>query len=420
VRLLSAGPLVEFSGFRHLIAACAQLRSRGLDFTCEIIGDGPLREALQAQITEENLRPLVTLTGSATQQELLEKLRSCDIFTLAAIVDAAGATDAFPAVILDAMASSTRRRRDGKSRGIPWRWCTAAPACSRLWRQPHPRETARSARSRSVVSRGLGNADARGWSRTSRSTRRLSRWSRSSSGGRRLLLGGAKPLPAVARRQGRRISNRSLPEPERRCWKQELLEMEKDRACPVVRSSATSRRRIRQSGPVSQHRDASDVLPDPMVVEAEWQQNQALAHELENDRANEKHRPPSALFLQQARYAIALRSRLAQHKISHLHATSSRALICGVMLKKLTGLTLSATIEANPQLQVRTLRSALAHCDGGRVSDPKLSAHLSSSFLLEPAGGATLLPKFGVGSKRHNSVWQKWAELLESWRLHRR
>jgi glycosyltransferase involved in cell wall biosynthesis len=89
VRLLSAGPLVEFSGFRHLIAACAQLRSRGLDFTCEIIGDGPLREALQAQITEENLRPIVTLTGAATQQELLEKLRSCDIFTLAAIVDAA-------------------------------------------------------------------------------------------------------------------------------------------------------------------------------------------------------------------------------------------------------------------------------------------------------------------------------------------
>jgi hypothetical protein len=90
------------------------------------------------------------------------------------------------------------------------------------------------------------------------------------------------------------------------------------------------------------------------------------------------------------------------------------------MLKKLTGLTLSATIETNPQLQVRTLRSALAHCDGGRVSDPKLSAHLSSSFLLEPAGAATLLPKFGVGSKRHSSVWQKWSELLETWRSHQR
>jgi hypothetical protein len=122
------------------------------------------------------------------------------------------------------------------------------------------------------------------------------------------------------------------------------------------------------------------------------------------------------VFLQQARYAVTLRSRLAQHNISHLHATSSRSLICGVMLKKLTGLTLSATMESNPQLQVRTLRAALAHCDGGRVSDQKLSGHLSSSFLLEPAGATTLLPKFGVGSKRHSTVWQKWADLLESWR----
>ena len=49
-QIVSVGRLVTFKGFEDLIDACAELQRRGADFICEIIGDGPLREMLQAKI----------------------------------------------------------------------------------------------------------------------------------------------------------------------------------------------------------------------------------------------------------------------------------------------------------------------------------------------------------------------------------
>ena len=80
-----------------------------------------------------------------------------------------------------------------------------------------------------------------------------------------------------------------------------------------------------------------EFLPDAMAIEAEWQANRELVLALEDDRANESHRAPVDLFLRQARFALTLRRMFAQRKICHVHATSSRALICGVLLKKMLG-----------------------------------------------------------------------------------
>jgi len=54
-RIVTVGRLVTFKGFEQLIDACAELGRRGVDFICEIIGDGPLRENLQAKINKLNL-----------------------------------------------------------------------------------------------------------------------------------------------------------------------------------------------------------------------------------------------------------------------------------------------------------------------------------------------------------------------------
>src|SRR6476659_2245103 len=42
IRFLSVGRLVPFKGFDILIDACAELQKRGINFDCEIIGDGAL------------------------------------------------------------------------------------------------------------------------------------------------------------------------------------------------------------------------------------------------------------------------------------------------------------------------------------------------------------------------------------------
>src|SRR5438477_3804628 len=103
-RIISVGRLVAFKGFEHLVDACAELMRRGFDFVCDILGDGPLRETLQTKINSLNLSSRVTLLGSLSQQTVLEKIQAADIFALASVIDAQGASDVFPTVILEAMA----------------------------------------------------------------------------------------------------------------------------------------------------------------------------------------------------------------------------------------------------------------------------------------------------------------------------
>src|SRR6266550_7821666 len=106
VEILSVGRLVAFKGFEYLIEACAQLRQRAISFHCEIIGDGPLREKLQHNIAELRLGDRITLSGALPQDCVLERLEACDIFALASTTDDNGASDIFPTVIQEAMASA--------------------------------------------------------------------------------------------------------------------------------------------------------------------------------------------------------------------------------------------------------------------------------------------------------------------------
>src|SRR5947207_558101 len=105
-QIVSVGRLVAFKGFDDLIGACAELVRRQIDFVCDIIGDGPLRETLQAKIEQLDLSSRVNLLGSQSQGVVLEKLQAADIFALASTTDPQGATDVFPTVILEAMASA--------------------------------------------------------------------------------------------------------------------------------------------------------------------------------------------------------------------------------------------------------------------------------------------------------------------------
>src|SRR5262249_48897477 len=102
-----------------------------------------------------------------------------------------------------------------------------------------------------------------------------------------------------------------------------------------------------------------EYLPDPTVIEAEWQANLPLARELESVWANQKHRTSSAIFLQQARAALVLRRLFRTRNIGHVHSTSSRTLLCGYFLKRLLGLSWSATIEPRPVLSEAAIQELL-------------------------------------------------------------
>jgi glycosyltransferase involved in cell wall biosynthesis len=103
--IVSIGRLIEKKGFGDLISACALLRSRGRDFKCSTIGEGPLEERLRAQIAAGALEQFVELTGPQTQAEIAERLAHATIFVLPCTREADGGMDNLPTVIMEAMAA---------------------------------------------------------------------------------------------------------------------------------------------------------------------------------------------------------------------------------------------------------------------------------------------------------------------------
>ena len=105
IRFLSVGRLVAFKGFHFLIDACAELQKCGLNFDCEIIGEGALGEELEQRVSRQNLRERIHFAGEQSQNYVLAALHHCDIFVLASAPDERGASDIFPTVIAEAMAT---------------------------------------------------------------------------------------------------------------------------------------------------------------------------------------------------------------------------------------------------------------------------------------------------------------------------
>jgi hypothetical protein len=158
-------------------------------------------------------------------------------------------------------------------------------------------------------------------------------------------------------------------------------------------------------------------------LEAEWRTSPALTQQLEEDRAQQSSRVPGAIFLRQARFALVLRKLIQNKDVSHIHATSSRALVCALMLKKLLGVTVSATIEPRSELPREWIRNALCECVGGRLTNRKLIEQLGDAFFLDKTTFRSA-PKKTLGQitkKTHidlttgSRFWQQWAELLLRW-----
>ncbi len=105
IRLLTVGRLIEKKGFRYLVDACHLLRGTGLQFSCQIVGEGPERNRLEELIAQYQLADIVHLTGPLPQTELTELLAKSSMFVFPAVHDAAGDTDNLPTVLIEAMAS---------------------------------------------------------------------------------------------------------------------------------------------------------------------------------------------------------------------------------------------------------------------------------------------------------------------------
>lgn len=104
-RLVSVGRYIEKKGFADLIDACAILRKKALDFSCAIIGGGPLEESLRNQVRDLGVEDCVDLTGPLPQEEVRRRLGEAALFVLPCATEADGGMDTLPTVIVEAMAA---------------------------------------------------------------------------------------------------------------------------------------------------------------------------------------------------------------------------------------------------------------------------------------------------------------------------
>jgi colanic acid/amylovoran biosynthesis glycosyltransferase len=102
-RIVSVGRYVEKKGFDILIDACAILRDRGIQFTCDLIGGGPLEDVLQRMVADREVEKQVRILGPLSQDEVRRELAMSQVFALACQSDAEGGSDNLPTVIAEAM-----------------------------------------------------------------------------------------------------------------------------------------------------------------------------------------------------------------------------------------------------------------------------------------------------------------------------
>lgn len=106
-RVLFVGRLVAKKGVEVLLEACALLAARGVQFRCDLVGAGPLEEALRRRVEALRLAPLVRFLGPQPRTMVQALLQQAAVFAAPCVVSGDGDRDGLPTVLLEAMALGT-------------------------------------------------------------------------------------------------------------------------------------------------------------------------------------------------------------------------------------------------------------------------------------------------------------------------
>lgn len=105
IRALCVASLQEYKGHEVLLRALA-LGGSGVDrIELDLIGDGPLREELQALATELGISSRIRFHGGQSETAVKQALADADLFVLPSIVAADGQMEGLPVALMEALAS---------------------------------------------------------------------------------------------------------------------------------------------------------------------------------------------------------------------------------------------------------------------------------------------------------------------------
>lgn len=105
--IVGGASLVEKKGLSDLVTACGRLAASGVGFRCVLIGEGPERARIEAQIARLGLQDRVSLAGRLPHRDLVRHLREAAVLAHPSIRDRRGSMDGIPNTILEAFAVET-------------------------------------------------------------------------------------------------------------------------------------------------------------------------------------------------------------------------------------------------------------------------------------------------------------------------
>lgn len=105
LHLFCVASFEEVKGHRYLVEACQQLRARGVQFRCDLVGDGPLLATVAAQVASAGLGDCVQLHGLLPRPAVRRMMAAADIFCLPSVPTRQGKCEGIPVVLMEAMAS---------------------------------------------------------------------------------------------------------------------------------------------------------------------------------------------------------------------------------------------------------------------------------------------------------------------------
>ena len=94
-------------GFLVLIDAVSRLKAAGTRFHCTLIGEGPLRQQLEALIQQAGVADVVTLTGALPRHQVAEAIQNAAVVVAPCIISEDGDRDGLPTILVEAMALGT-------------------------------------------------------------------------------------------------------------------------------------------------------------------------------------------------------------------------------------------------------------------------------------------------------------------------
>ncbi|EAU67992.1 glycosyltransferase family 4 protein [Stigmatella aurantiaca] len=103
--ILCVASLRDYKGHSYLIEACRQLKEAGTRFRCQLVGDGPLRRQLEAEVEKAGVQAEIEFLGSRRRNEVAALLARADVVVQPSVVAASGQMEGIPVSLMEALAS---------------------------------------------------------------------------------------------------------------------------------------------------------------------------------------------------------------------------------------------------------------------------------------------------------------------------